>query len=130
VKSSIPGRVKSLFTQHGTAAPEGIDARVVIHLGSTFRHIAVMDDSGAVWLLEAPYMSPTSHPATTDWIRARPVQAIGACKLGSLRYPEVAQMLPPRPTTAPDCTDCNGTGSDVLGFPCSECFGLGWIPSG
>lgn len=49
---------------------------------------------------------------------------------GSLLYPELATLVPVRPTTAVTCHRCRGTGDTGLGerFVCF-CGGLGWLPA-
>jgi hypothetical protein len=44
------------------------------------------------------------------------------------RFPELSELIPARPPSAPDCQDCNGSGrvlNDAL--RCETCFGLGWV---
>jgi hypothetical protein len=54
---------------------------------------------------------------------------------GSQKYPELSELVPPRPQDARDCSYCKGTGI-VQGLPpdfpmeriVCYCGGLGWVP--
>ena len=54
---------------------------------------------------------------------------------GSKKYPELRVLIPPRPSEARECPDCNGSGSMTTareiglenGIVC-YCGGLGWLP--
>jgi hypothetical protein len=57
-----------------------------------------------------------------------------ALQQGSLKYPQLACLVPPRPVGARDCSHCNGTGRLPLtttpgleNVICS-CGGVGWLP--
>jgi hypothetical protein len=48
---------------------------------------------------------------------------------GSRGWPELACLLPPRPSDAVVCRNCSGTGSILIGkvgIGCGSCCGLGW----
>ena len=53
--------------------------------------------------------------------------AIASIVIGSQRFPELQELLPPRPPTASDCPACAGSGKfrqyDII---CGSCNGLGW----
>ncbi len=58
-----------------------------------------------------------------------------ALQQGSRKYPELATLVPARPSEAVDCRSCGGTGVIVVegrSFPniICACGGLGWIPAG
>lgn len=50
---------------------------------------------------------------------------------GAERYPELAPLLPVRPTASKNCPHCNGTGWMPIGadgrFRCGTCRALGWV---
>ena len=44
------------------------------------------------------------------------------------KFPELASLVPTRPTSGPDCPDCGGAGRrSELRFRCGTCLGLGWV---
>ena len=45
---------------------------------------------------------------------------------GARSYPELRELLPPRPSPAPICPKCDDRGD--ASEPCLLCHGLGWIP--
>jgi hypothetical protein len=50
-------------------------------------------------------------------------------RIGAKRRPALAELLPPRPDEAKDCTKCAGTGWEQIGqleIVCHTCHGLGW----
>lgn len=70
------------------------------------------------------------RPAESRWV-------ISALVQGSKQYPALASLIPPRPTTAHTCPDCQGTGrlripglaESVLDNVICSCGGVGWIDS-
>ena len=57
-----------------------------------------------------------------------------ALAAGSLEYPQLRQLLPPRPATASNCPHCRGAGfirisagGSDLKMMCMHCSGVGWI---
>ncbi len=126
----VPVWLGEFVANHGSEAPEGVEASYVVKLGMTARHEALLDDQGGVWIHELVWMAPTSEPQTSPlWTRAQAAQAVGAIKLGTRRYPELVELMPHRPGNAADCAGCSGTGDSPRGLACAECFGLGWIAS-
>ena len=127
----VPEWIGEFVANHGSKAPQDIEAAYVVKLGATTRHEALLDDRGGVWIQEIVWMAPASeHQASRcSWTRAQAAQAIGAIKLGSKRFPELAELLSDRPDNAADCAGCSGTGDSPTGLACRECFGLGWIAS-
>jgi hypothetical protein len=56
-----------------------------------------------------------------------------ALRLGSKRYPELADFIPPRPQGGTVCASCQGAGkstADEEWAPCQECYGQGWLKEG
>jgi hypothetical protein len=50
---------------------------------------------------------------------------------GSLKYPELAPLVPVRPTNAVACTHCEELAAiqrEVPDIVCYACGGLGWLP--
>lgn len=53
---------------------------------------------------------------------------------GSLKYPELKELVPTRPPDAQTCSSCQGTGTDPMALQLKSdhiicyCGGLGWIP--
>lgn len=53
---------------------------------------------------------------------------------GSMRYPELASLIPPRPLTAKQCSECSGTGTHPITSTAKykdvicKCGGTGWLP--
>ena len=82
----------------------------------------------------AGYDLTTDEPPVID--RSRLAQ-IAVLESGSSMIPRLAEMLPNRPSEAPMCQKCQGTGwilQEVFrssrgekGILCHECAGLGWI---
>jgi hypothetical protein len=91
---------------------------------------AVLRPDGSVWICAADNWDDPSP--NWEWREAHGVDRWGALVLGAERVPEVAQLLPERPSTAPTCARCAG-GSYILGtatsrgIVCPECGGLGWM---
>lgn len=80
------------------------------------------------------YKLGTDEPSVFD--RSRKAQ-IAVLVLGSRTIPKLDEMLPERPSVAPDCKTCNGVGwihQELFresigsnGFLCPDCSGLGWV---
>jgi uncharacterized protein (TIGR02996 family) len=58
-----------------------------------------------------------------------------ALTAGADFFPQLRPLLPPRPASAAPCQSCHGTGMawqclerDDGKTPCSDCWGLGWLP--
>jgi hypothetical protein len=96
-----------------------------------------LDAAGRVWCIEWGHESGDPCSVTLE---SDPRCRAGALHQGSLLYPEIRTLVPPRPVdayTCPGC-DCQGalhefaeyrhiTGRDP---PLCYCFGLGWLPRG
>ena len=76
----------------------------------------------------------STDPDTNETLRSDDLNEL-ACALvwASVRYPEFRELIPERPSDAPDCVICGGTGIHRRGLPdwpdpsCSLCAGLGWV---
>ena len=96
-------------------------------LYGTIGHEVYLRPDGTVWFHHA--VDWVNDPDTWAWSQATLPEAWGAFLIAAKRIPEVARLVPERPTTAPDCADCLGTGRHVVGIQCPTCHGLGWPPS-
>jgi hypothetical protein len=75
----------------------------------------------------------TDHP--DEWrIEDDPRLRNTAIYQGSLKYPELKELIPIRPPDAQVCSNCQGTGTDPMALQLKSdhiicfCGGLGWIP--
>ena len=100
-----------------------------LYLFGTFGFEAVMRPDGTVLVAvdehwgEPGAPEPPWRPATES---ERTISIVAARE----RWPEVAQLLPPRPAAARDCPTCQGHGALPIGATsvlCSDCGALGWV---
>jgi hypothetical protein len=99
-----------------------------IYLYGTIGSEAILLPSGAVRMSRADQWPEsdvqTEREATTE-------ERIAALVLGAEKWPQIAELLPARPTDAVDCSACRGAGMIPRpgGVICSKCHGLGWVSS-
>jgi hypothetical protein len=75
--------------------------------------------NGEVWSQNAD--SPLKLEESPHWCL---VARLAAAE----RFPELAELVPIRPSAAVDCADCEGSGRVLNGLVrCGVCYGLGWI---
>ena len=93
--------------------------------------IALMGTIGSIWMLRP---DGTLWDVDADW--GKPLTPLSEeCRImavvwGAERFPWLAELLPSRPSNAPDCSDCKGSGHvGDLSVLCPQCEGLGWTPS-
>ena len=60
------------------------------------------------------------------WVVGTEADRIADLVIGAGRHPELARLLPGRPSSAADCTACGATGR-FHSIVCAACSGLGWI---
>ena len=84
-------------------------------------------------LILETYDVGSDEPPTVD--RSRHAQLV-VLLFGSRNLPQLAELLPKRPSGVPDCSGCNGTGwthQEIYrhfggeGIVCQKCSGLGWV---
>jgi len=97
------------------------DARGML-LYVTIGHAAYLATDGSVWL-----EGGDEDPGSVQWSLAKPVERIGALFIATKYYPELQELLPPRPSDAPTCTQCAGRGHVFAEVVCPSCGGLGWV---
>ncbi len=56
-----------------------------------------------------------------------PSLRMNALVVGAKKYPQLRSFLPERPSDAPDCVKCHGTGTIMKSFGCGACWSLGWL---
>jgi hypothetical protein len=86
---------------------------------------AVLKRDGTVRLRleEWPDLRPHTERVAT------PAERLEAIALGAMEFPQLKELLPVRPTDAPDCPACGGSGEYSLakGVLCPQCAGAGWV---
>lgn len=95
--------------------------------GSIGSDEAVMPD-GQFWI---NWYDPAIDSQVENWRPAAPGERMSTIVSAQVRrFPELAALLPCRPSTARDCDDCNGTGFLYENFVwCTTCHCLGWLES-
>ena len=80
---------------------------------------ALLDLDGRVWFF--PWDGEAAWEDSANW-------RLTALVIGAERFPELQELLPVRPSLAPDCSSCQGTGSfaHLRKVKCPGCGGLGW----
>jgi hypothetical protein len=117
--------ISSLSKRLGTDA-ESDDVRAAAKLTGG---VPVYADIGGILIVltdgRVVHFDPDTHIVTpvtdTKWRRVALANA-------ARKFPELATLLPARPTDARSCTVCGGTGV-LLGANCGSCSGLGWVDS-
>jgi hypothetical protein len=89
---------------------------------------AVLRLDGTVWVDRCDSW-PESDVST--WRLGTQEERIGSLLIAKHRLPEVAALLPARPSSAFDCPTCSGGGylhasPTNRGLLCPYCWGLGW----
>ena len=90
-----------------------------IMLFGTIGSLYMLKPDGTFWQAEDE-TSPFS-PLTS----AHEISAIVLASRGP--YPWLSVLIPPRPNSAIECTDCSGIGYWSPGWVCGPCRGLGWV---
>jgi hypothetical protein len=93
--------------------------------------VSLMGTIGEVWLLRPDVTFHTVDDDSGMPLRALPSEFHTlALVAGSKRHSWLAELLPPRPSTAIDCLQCLGRGELAAGAYCQQCSALGWRGSG
>jgi hypothetical protein len=125
----IQARIDRALKSHPGAL--SADRKALLVEGS-FGHGCYVSPDGDIFM--ETYDVGSDEPSTFD--RSRRAQ-ISCLKLGSRTLPQLAELLPPRPSDAPTCLTCGGSGwllqelfekqSAGDGVLCHDCCGLGWL---
>jgi histidine triad (HIT) family protein len=111
---------------------EGPDALSVCDIVKTNNALPVYADMGGILFLR-PNGEILCLP--DDGSSLKPETDLSWCTIALVsaaeKYPELSFLLPPRPETAKDCSDCQGTGKikihQIAYAGCSRCNTLGWV---
>jgi hypothetical protein len=118
----IAERVRDVITRGGgKAVHEEARAHGAIALSATFVSILMLRPDGSLWDADSESDRPLTAVAE-EW-------RIPALVWGVEKFPWLAELLPLRPSDAPGCDPCGGSGR-ILNSPalCAKCRGLGWTP--
>lgn len=100
-----------------------------LYLFGTLGFEAVMRPDGTV-LVAADEHWGEPHAPPPPWRTATERERTLSLVAAGERWPEVAELLPPRPASARDCVECQGHGTIAIqqtSILCSACGALGWI---
>jgi hypothetical protein len=111
-------------------APDPLGLRTIV---AKFGALPLVLDMGG-----AEALRPDGEVITFAWdephepavVRDRRLRNIALYR-GSLKYPELAPLVPVRPTNAVACTHCEELAAirrEVRDIVCYACGGLGWLP--
>ncbi len=114
--------------------PDPLSLRAIV---ARFGALPLITDWGGCYALRLD-----GEIVTYEWEEPHRLAVLGDERLrraalfqGSRKYPELARLVPARPSAATDCRSCGGTGVVVVdgqtlpGIICA-CGGLGWVPVG
>ena len=91
-------------------------------MGTMGIEVALKPD-GSVWVREEEMASTVRQP----WRIASVQERAGFLSDASERWPELRPLIPARPSGAPSCARCNGSGYIVQEIICPSCRSLGWL---
>ena len=128
IKSEIQARFHEAQNARGSLSTD----RTAVMVDGSIGYGCYISPNGDVFM--ETYDIATDEPPTVDRSYAAQIRVF---ILGSRTLPELAELIPPRPSEADDCSACNGSGRTHLefsrvfgngwdGFLCEVCFGLGW----
>jgi len=120
MSDAIRGRVNGLSSEkRGSAALASRLGVLPVYEGWT--GVFALTLSGEIIFVDEEVGPPYRQPEEDlVWLAIALVRA-------SSRYPELAGLLPIRPSGRPDCPKCHGAGK-VQTFSCGGCGELGWMP--
>jgi hypothetical protein len=88
------------------------------------------DDGGAVYIrADGSVIFERADTSLGSRWHSEPISATSSIVAAANQRSGLAELLPPRPSTTPDCDECAGTGWLRHGsheVVCSACQGLGW----
>ena len=124
-------------------AEESLEGPRIAHASAVAKHqalplyfgwtetLAIREDGTVVRWRDDEWLGAAGREAQEfddrTWVNLALVQ-------GAIRYPQLARLVPTRPSYAESCSTCGGTGS-VPGLPepfkhmICRCGGTGWLPS-
>ena len=91
-------------------------------LGSVGIEVALKAD-GSVWVREDEIGAAVQQP----WRLASDQERLGFLNDASDKWPELRSQVPARPSGAPSCDRCNGSGYIIRRTICPRCHSLGWL---
>ena len=91
-------------------------------LGTIGIEVALKPD-GSVWVREEEISSLVVQP----WRIATTQERLGFLKDASEKWPELRSAVPARPSGAPSCDRCKGSGYITQRIICPRCRSLGWL---
>lgn len=100
-----------------------------LYLFGTFGFDAVMQSDGSVLVSVDEHWGEPDAPEP-PWRAATSAERSLSIVAASERWPEIVQLLPPRPAAASDCSTCRGQGGGMNGQTtvlCRDCGALGWV---
>jgi hypothetical protein len=125
----ISARIREVIAQGGgTPIDDEARGHGAIALMGTIGAIWMLRPDGTLWDADADFGKPLT-PLTEEFHTT-------AIVYGVERFPWLAELLPPRPPGAQDCTACVGRGFFVTGtsspaFPskilCQTCRAMGYV---
>ena len=98
----------------------------VIYLFGTIGIEAVLKPDGRVLVMVDEHFDKPFPPVEPAWRPASDHERTAALVIAGRRIPEVAELLPRRPSNASNCSVCRGKGWLVQEVVCMDCGGLGW----
>ena len=128
LSSEIQARINRAVDSHPAALSDDRNALLV---DGGIGYGCFVSPDGDIFM--ETYDVGSDEPPTFD--RSRRAE-IACLKLGSRTLPQLAELLPSRPSDAPSCETCDGSGwlfqevfrnQAVDGMLCHECCGLGWL---
>jgi hypothetical protein len=125
----LPGHVKRLIEEAiAQLEPQPLGhinyegrRHTALPLFGTLGEVWLLRPDGSLWRVDSEW-GLTLEPLPTDLHTP-------AIIAGARLYPWLAAVLPQRPSTAVDCTECGGAGTVGPGSAwfCRTCGGLGWV---
>lgn len=95
------------------------------------RALPVYADLGGTLLLRTDgEILSLPHDASSATVETASSWKLAALVAAVEKHPELAFLLPARPSEASDCSDCSGRGRITIGTSqarCAQCCGLGWV---
>jgi len=98
------------------------DVGGMLLLGSVGIEVALKPD-GSVWVREDESGAAVRQP----WRLASDQERLGFLNDACDKWPELRSQVPARPSGAPSCDGCNGSGYIIQKIICPRCRSLGWL---